>query len=776
MQDKMSLVDLLSKNFLPQSLHRVCQTSLQLIENASEEQITTAVHYNQHRINVLLIQLLAVNSIAENQKQIQNDIDIENDIHTTDHDSNKIIKDNTVRDEHSHKQIQTYCERSLLSLSPMVGFSRKNYFAECNISDDVRMEIISYLKPIDLFQTISLINKQFYTNITTMHQSYKYSNIICNKNFVYQSFQDIENIFDNIFAYSWDEAHICIDWKMSNGRWVFGKLKSIYSRKLEACVCAIVDGIEYEEQVGSFQIAPVGRMIGKPASMNRFVNILKHGYFSETCDVNLRNFYFCVSKDTQQVAKLIGNYTYDEDIWRCGWIDFEWTWKEAIAKNESVFGVNFESVDYKNWNMQCHMDNSNYDCKNFPEISQFDTNKNGIKFHVFQIRVQVDITEAYKTHFGEAQWSLSQKKFFNLIRTENDEYLISLVFHTDDIDNITYFGHKTTLEEQLKIKKAAFNWYIASYSGGEMRESKGMLLQAVGYPDYCVLTPNGIFSGLSKDIKERKQFNHWFNIDKRTMVCENECHNIQISQNGINKVYYDRLKDELLIKIIPSFELILDDPTAPAPLATRYSIPLGSPCRLVEAKITDPQLIKKVKMENIQYPGEKEKRYFELLKEWRGFIQVSIDITREFDEFQQRLKRMFMANETEFKPDKKNDSDSNDDDDDKDSHGQLTEWDNRKYFLNDVNEGVPYLQYDEKEDKITHNIFILLDSKDVHHYHDRFNFFDAFQMMSNDQEFKILMNIFSFVSADVLSDYVDVAQLARVCKNWYRIHLCNQLP
>ena len=625
-KDESNIVDLLCKQLVDHSLHHLCDTSLKLIENASKDQISAALDYNQHQINILIIQLLTINLIGQNQKEFQHDIQQQQQRqHQGDHEQS-----------YMESECQTYCERKLLSLSPMIGFSRKNYFLECKISDDVQMEILSYLEPIRLFRSILLINKQFNKNVTTMHQSYKYENMFCNKNFAFESFAELT------FRQS-----KYIDYRMSNGYWVRGTVYRSNSRDTSVIVSSDVDRSEiYQLQdKGSRHTATYGRISGRPANMQRFLNILKHGYFSEVCDVNLKDFYFWASDNTY--VKLIENN--DQDMWRCGWIDFDWTWNEMVKQNNMIFGVDYAGQFLQRSN------------ENIPENSQNSENETGgkkWKFRPFQIRVQVDITQEY--YNNTALKSLPFDKSFNTIITDYGECLISLVFHTDDVDNITYFGHKTREEEQLKAKQETTNWFVASENGCRISESKAKLLDAVGYPNYCILTPNGVFSALSSNEKERKQFNKWYNdIDcddynekgAMHMVYENECINVGISPNGVNKVYYDKIKDELLIKISPHCnyrQLILEDVNAPPPLKQRYCLQHGSPCRFIDAKIVDPKLIDKVRRDNdveYQYPNEKETRYFELLREWKGFIKVSIDITKEFNQFEQSLKHDYFIDD-----------------------------------------------------------------------------------------------------------------------------------
>ena len=356
----------------------------------------------------------------------------------------------------------------------------------------------------------------------------------------------------------------------------------------------------------------------------------------------------------------------------------------------------------------------------------------------------MDITDAYKKHTDEDQFALRNNEWFDLMQTENDEYFVSLAFHIDDIEHITYFGAKTSFKEQLKAKQAMWNWYVASYWRGRITEAKAKLLDAVGYPNYCVVTPKGICHA-AENKQNRKQFDEFCNID----ICDNECMNVPVSQNGVNKVYYDKIKDELRVKMKRFFELILVDPDTPEPLEKRYNLPHGSPYKLVEGKLVEPKLIETVKMENINNANEKEERYYELLKEWKGFIKISVDITKEFDQFQQQLKSDFIRTGKD---------------------NELIEWDDRKYFLNDIN-----VVYDKNEDKIWHDMFILLDSKVIHGYNDRFNYFDSFETMTKDQELKVLIKVFEFASSnwDVFYDYFDHTHLGCVCKKWYDILAVN---
>ena len=677
-----NIVNFLSNTLIHQSLQDVCCTSLMLIENASRSQVAAAAQYNKHQINTLLVQLLAINFIAKNQNQIKNDLNIYQTDQTTQSNAETSVA------------VEDYCERKLLALSPIHGFSRKNYFVECCISDDIRMEVLSYLRPIDMFKTISLVSKQFHNNVKVMHQSQNYATTFCDKNYVFESFEDIEDMWDN---YESD-----VDVRRGNGLWVGGKLDNINSGDEVAYVK--VQTVYQDEQeiircsVDNSTIAPFGAMKYRPANTHRFVSLLKNGYLGETCDVNLKNCH-TISGDEFKIIPF-----HSKNTWRCGWINFLPTWEMSLHRNKEIWATADSNLP--------------------PDHS----------FRIFQMRVTVDITQEYNDHNDEDQLIIRTDEYLHFRKAINGECLISLVFHPDDIDNVTYFGHKTDLEEQLRAKKRVFNEHMTGKYGGSLnpRSSKGKLITAVGYPNYCVSTPHGVFSAVSKDKEELNQFQNGY--DKGEIILENDCMNMQISQKGVDKVYYDKTKDELLVKTVSRYGWVLDDPDPPSPLKKRYYVPNSNPRKLSEAKIVDEKLIDTIKNENIQDASKKEARYFELLREWKGFIKISIDITKEFDEFQERLKHDFKT------------------------ENECLEWDNRKYFMTDVN-------YDEKQDKITQNAHVLLDSRHIYQYDAKFNMFD----METRALRRILTKVSMFVSADVNINI----NMKLVCLDWY--HVLNHL-
>ena len=124
----------------------------------------------------------------------------------------------------------------------------------------------------------------------------------------------------------------------------------------------------------------------------------------------------------------------------------------------------------------------------------------------------MDITEEYNQHDYLIQEAI--RHYFSLVKTRNGRWLISLVFHIDDIDNFTYFGCKTSKCQQLETKKCLFNTIFASYNCGSMHDSKTKLLHAVNYPNYCTVTPCGVFYAMSDNLEERNNLGNDINLEQ----------------------------------------------------------------------------------------------------------------------------------------------------------------------------------------------------------------------------------------------------------------------
>ena len=61
------------------------------------------------------------------------------------------------------------------------------------------MEIISYLKPIEIFNNIALINKLFNQNIKTMRVSFEYSNVFNRKHYSFLWDKENKTIYNGYF-------------------------------------------------------------------------------------------------------------------------------------------------------------------------------------------------------------------------------------------------------------------------------------------------------------------------------------------------------------------------------------------------------------------------------------------------------------------------------------------------------------------------------------------------------------------------------------------------
>ena len=100
---------MLAASIVPSNLSTMCNASLQLIENATKQQIRAAIRYNQDEINRLLIKLVTINFISKNQAQIAKEIKQE-------------------EETRKNNNLQEYCERALLLISPKMGFWRRECF------------------------------------------------------------------------------------------------------------------------------------------------------------------------------------------------------------------------------------------------------------------------------------------------------------------------------------------------------------------------------------------------------------------------------------------------------------------------------------------------------------------------------------------------------------------------------------------------------------------------------------------------------------------------
>ena len=113
------------------------------------------------------------------------------------------------------------------------------------------------------------------------------------------------------------------------------------------------------------------------------------------------------------------------------------------------------------------------------------------------------------------------------------------------------------------MRHRIFDEHVASYWPGAVSKAKEDILVSVGYPNCCILTKNGVFGAISTSQNPDPQDNSRYQL--QDWLRENECMNIQVSQNGVNKVYYDKINDQLLVKTVAWYGWVLEDENAPEP-------------------------------------------------------------------------------------------------------------------------------------------------------------------------------------------------------------------
>ena len=432
-----SYAKIVSRTSVCPKLQTVSDMAFKVIDNASREQINTAVQYNQDEINKLLVKLLAVNYIADNETDIIKDID----------DTTKSIDYN-------------YCERKLLKLSPILGFSRKDYFAEYQISSDIQMKIVSYLKSLEILKTIPLINKKFKSCIDQMHISPTYSTIFSSKFFRFLSIDELCNYFESRKKNT-TIGQPKMDVQFVNGSWKQCKIE-IFDKGFRpgVSVSGYSDDIYEEPIIVAFsRIAPFGCMTQRKGNKDRLADVLSRGYCNETCDV-----YLDFSSEYDPPIYSHGFKWWcnkHQPGWRCGWINWYRTYWKLPRMCQIIVDVCIDQ-----------------------EWSKFnDSNRKRIE-------------RGYKTgtRFGKKT--------------------VSINFHIDDIEYFTYFGHKTTKAQQeeliqdYQIEAVApdvamgrvYNHTNWRFDDNEDLTTKGQVLEEM---KQIVVTPCGVFNGITNDKKKK---------------------------------------------------------------------------------------------------------------------------------------------------------------------------------------------------------------------------------------------------------------------------------
>ena len=725
--DSKWLSRLISRNIFSKQLENICKCSLDIVSNASSHQIKAAIDYNQHEINTLLIQLLTINFIKKNTKIIENET--------------KQL-DTTCNTE----KVKTYCSKKLLEISPNCGFSPKAYFLEYNVSDDIRMEILTYLKPLELFKSITILNKQFHKSVCSIHESTnkKYKKIFATKNFTFDSFLEMEEYCTNTKRKALRDGVVYVDWISMSGLCEFGRVTNIdnYNQYISAGTDTTGN-----QNYCSF-VAPHKSLTFRPCNKKHFVNmILKRGHYNETCDINISRFSFYTTNNQNKTVSfdISRGITNDEmkpaDNWICGKIDFYSTLNNSLVRLGEQKGILITRDDIFNENENA--------------INRL--LGNDISLSIFQIGVEVDITKYYN-QYNDMERAKMHSMFTTHLMTLDGRNVLILFVHGDDASVFSYFGDKSHMNDRKELMESVFCNFVVG-------EAKKRFLDLIGYPNYCVITPLGEPICL---LQNEEKFNLWCHrlkqCDLKPILASGDVINHTIDRKKLENIHYDEEKDELHVKILYHQKevVIFIDSDAPPPLKSTYRVTLGSDARprLIDAIITEPEVIDI----DIDIDGDgdangysggdsgcddddvkslkKKDIYFERLQKWKGVVRCSFDITDVFNEFQERLK-----NEWEWH--KKNSNVCNISDD---------EWkfqDNRKYFTNANGNDMEYLTWDHETNTIKCDFYLGFNSNTVE-YDFQFNLWDRLGM----HLMNILFQVFSFIHND------DQHILRGVCHQW----------
>ena len=677
--DSMLLSGFVSRDIFSKQLQDICKCSLDIVSNASSHQIKAAIDYNQHAINTLLIQLLTVNFIQTNSKIIENE--------TKQLDTTR----NTVK-------VKAYCCKKLLEISPNYGFSPKAYFSQYNVSDDIRMEILTYLKPLELFKSITILNKQFHKSVCSIHESTnkKYKKIFATKNFTFDSFLEMEEYCTNTKRKALHDGVVYVDWISISGFCASGRVTNIdnYNQYISA-------GRDTDIQIDCSFVAPRKSLTCRPCNKKHFVNtIVKRGHYNQTCDINISKFSFYTTNNENKTVSfdILRGITNDEmkpaDNWICGRIDFDRTLIHSWFRLGEQKGVVITRDDIFN--------------ENENRINTL--LGNDISFSIFQICIEVDITKYY-IEYNDMEREEMHSMFPTHLVKLNGRNILILFVHGDDASVFSYFGDKSHINDRKELIESVFCHY-------DIDKAKKRFLDLIGYPNYCVITPLG--EPICR-LQNEEEFNLWCHrlkqCDLKQTLVSGDIINRTMVRKDLEKIHYDEEKDELHVKILCQKEnLIFIDSDAPAPLKSIYPVPLGSDARprLIDVIITEPGVI------DVDIDGDRDDAYvkkkdvyFERLQKWKGVIRCSFDITDIFNEFQERLK---------------------------------DEWglqDNRKYFTNGNGRDMRYVKWDHQTNTIKCDYYLGFNSNIVE-YDFQLNLLDRLGM----HVMNILFEVFSFIHHD----------------------------
>ena len=199
-------------------------------------------------------------------------------------------------------------------------------------------------------------------------------------------------------------------------------------------------------------------------------------------------------------------------------------------------------------------------------------------FEIFQIYVDIDITDYYFDEYNDTERSAICEYFENNLTTSDDgRQILTVTSHGVDSSLLRYFGDKSSIDNRNKIIDSKFcNW--------DVDKPKQRFLDLIGYPNYCLMTPEGPACRLTNDNEEKAKYEKWNKIwgedgidTPLDIYVSNYLMTQEINKDILTKIYYDEKKDELFVRLLfDQFNLTFIDNDVPAPLKNIYDVAFSS--------------------------------------------------------------------------------------------------------------------------------------------------------------------------------------------------------
>ena len=232
-----------------------------------------------------------------------------------------------------------------------------------------------------------------------------------------------------------------------------------------------------------------------------------------------------------------------------------------------------------------------------------------------------------------------------------------------------------------------------------MHSKVPLLLDEMKIKKYALVTPEGVFNMLEHEmdyLRWKQAYKNEFQLEP--LVVSKDAMNFTITPQAVLKVVFNKKENCLCVRFAPFLKMVFVDENAPKPLKKKYKAShvtfARDTIKLYSGKITDPKFISKVKrmkQDSRRKSQSQKDKYLEVLSKWKGYIRVSYDITKEFNEFQEYLR--YKLNE-------------------KNSENRKERFNNRKYFVNKQNK-MPWLRWNKTNNRIEYDEYVLLDSTRV---------------------------------------------------------------